>query len=43
MKLFAPNQWTEAIDLYGGIREKLEEAKERVPIGEPAVSINPDP
>jgi hypothetical protein len=36
--------WTEVGDLYGGIRERLEEAEgEGYPIGRPAVSTNPDP
>jgi hypothetical protein len=28
MQTFAPNQWTEAVDACGWIREKLEEAEE---------------
>ena len=28
MQILTPNQWTEAKDLCGGIREKLEEAEE---------------
>ena len=37
------NQWTEAGDLYGWIREKLEEAEEKSgPIGRLAVSTNLD-
>jgi len=44
MQIFALNQWNEAADPSGWIREKLEEAKEEAnPIGGPAVSINPDP
>jgi hypothetical protein len=27
MLIFAPNQWTEAADPFGWIREKLEEAE----------------
>jgi hypothetical protein len=44
MQIFAPNQWTEAAEPCGWIREKLEEAEEEGnPVGEPAVSINLDP
>ena len=44
MQIFTPNQWTEAADLCGCIREKLEEAEEEgEPIGGPAVSNNLDP
>ena len=44
MQIFAPNQWTEAADPCGWIREKLEEAEEEGdPVGGPAVSINLDP
>jgi hypothetical protein len=44
MQTFAPNQWTEAADPCGWIREKLEEAEEEGnPVGGPAVSINLDP
>jgi hypothetical protein len=45
MHLFAPNPWTEAADLCGWIREKLEEAEvdEGNPVGRPKVSINLDP
>ena len=43
MQIFAPNQWTEAADLCGWIREKLEEAEEEGdPVGGPADSINLD-
>jgi hypothetical protein len=41
MQIFAPNQWTEAGDPCGRIREKLEEAEEEeAPQGRPAVSTN---
>jgi hypothetical protein len=41
MQIFTPNQWTEAADPCGWIREKLEEAEEKNdPVGGPAVSIN---
>jgi hypothetical protein len=41
MQIFAPNQWTEAADPCGWIRERLEEAEEEGgTVGEPAVSIN---
>jgi hypothetical protein len=44
MKIFAPNQWTEAADPCCWIREKLKEAEEMGdPEGGPAVSINLDP
>ena len=43
-QIFASNQWTEAADPCGWIREKLEEAEEEgEPVGRPAVSINLDP
>jgi hypothetical protein len=43
MQIFIPNQWTEAADPYGGIREKLEEAEEEGnPVGGPAVLIDLD-
>jgi hypothetical protein len=43
MQIFTPNQWTEAADLCGWIRGKLEEAEEEGnPVGGPAVSINVD-
>jgi len=43
MQICAPNQWTEAADPSGWIREKLEEAEEEGnPVGGPAVSINTD-
>jgi hypothetical protein len=39
-----PNQWTEAAEPCGLIREELKEAEEEGnPVGEPAVSINLDP
>jgi hypothetical protein len=44
MQIFTPNQWTEAGDPCGCVREKLEEAEEESdPIGRPAVSTNLDP
>jgi hypothetical protein len=44
MQIFAPDQWTEADDPCGQIREKLEEAEEEGdPVGGLAVSINLDP
>jgi hypothetical protein len=44
MQIFAPNQWTEAADPCGWIREKLEKAEEKDnPVGGPAVSTNQDP
>ena len=46
MQIFAPNQWTEATDPCGWIRENLEEAEEEEeedPVGGPAVSINLNP
>jgi hypothetical protein len=42
MQIFPPNQWTEADDLCGWIREKMEEA-EGDPVGGPAIPINLDP
>ena len=43
MQIFTPNQWTEAADPSGSMREKLEEAEEEGnPIGRPAVSTNLD-
>jgi hypothetical protein len=43
MQIFAPNQWTEAADPCGWIRENLKEAeKEGNPQGGPAVSVNLD-
>jgi hypothetical protein len=30
MQILTPNKWTEVKDLCGGIREKLEEAEEKV-------------
>jgi len=44
MHIFTLNQWTEATDPCGWIREKLEEAEEEDnPIGRTAVSINLEP
>ena len=44
MQIFTPNQWTEAVDPCGWIREKLEEAEEEGdPVRGPAVSINLNP
>ena len=44
MQIFPPNQWTEAAEPCGRIREKLEEAEaEGDPVGGPAVSTNLDP
>jgi hypothetical protein len=43
MQIFTPNQWTEAADPFGWIREKLEEAEESDSIGGPALSISLDP
>ena len=44
MPIFTPNQWTEAGDPCGLIREKLEEDEEEGdPIGRPAISTNLDP
>jgi hypothetical protein len=43
MQIFVPIQLTEAVDLCGSIRERLEEAEEELPVGRPAVSINLDP
>jgi hypothetical protein len=43
MQIFAPNQWTEAADPCGWIRERLKEAEEEGnPVGGWAVSINLD-
>jgi hypothetical protein len=43
MQIFMPNQWTEAADPCGWIREKIEEAEEEGdPVGRPAVSTNLD-
>jgi hypothetical protein len=43
MQILTPNQWIEAGDSCGRIREKLEEAEEEGdPIGRPAVSTNLD-
>ena len=42
-QIFTPNQWTEAGDSCGWIREKLKEAQEYgYPVGRPAVSTNRD-
>jgi hypothetical protein len=38
MQIFAPNQWTEAIDPCSWIREKLEAEEASYPVGGPAVS-----
>jgi hypothetical protein len=44
MKIFVPNQWTEAADHCGCIKEKLEEAEEEGnPVGGPAGSMNLEP
>jgi hypothetical protein len=44
MQIFARNQWTEAVDSRGRIREKLEEAEEEGNSVEgPEVSINRGP
>jgi hypothetical protein len=44
MQIFAPNQWTEAADLFSWSRGKLEEtAEEGEPVWGPVVSINLDP
>ena len=44
MKMFTPNQCTEAADAYGWVRERMEEIEEEGnPEGGPAVSINLDP
>ena len=44
MQVFTYNQWTEAGDLSGWVREKLEEAEEEgSPIVRPAASTNLDP
>ena len=40
MQIFTPNQWTEAADPYGCIREELEEAEEEGKPIRPAVSTN---
>jgi hypothetical protein len=44
MQIFALNQWTEADDSCGCIRENLDEAEEEGnPIGRPAFSTYLDP
>jgi hypothetical protein len=44
MQIFAPNQWTEAADPCGWIRESLEEAEQKGKhLERPVVSINLDP
>ena len=44
VQIFTPNQWTEAGDACGWIREKLEEGEEEGdPVLEPAVSFKLDP
>jgi hypothetical protein len=44
MQMFTPNQWTEATDPCGRIREKLKETEEEGnPVGGSAVSTNLDP
>jgi hypothetical protein len=44
MQIFAPNQWTEAADPCGLIRERLEEdGEEGNPVGGPQISINLEP
>jgi hypothetical protein len=40
MQIFAPNQWTEAADLCGWRREKLEEAEEKGGIVGETSSLN---
>ena len=41
---WVPNQWTEAADLCGWIKERLKEAEEKGdPVGRTAVSINLKP
>jgi hypothetical protein len=42
MQIFAPNQWTEAADPCGWIKEKME-VEEGNPVGGTGVSINLDP
>ena len=43
MQILTPNQWTEAGNPCGWIREKLEEAEEEVyPVGGPTISNNLD-
>jgi hypothetical protein len=41
MQIFAPNQWTEAVDPIVEL-EKAEEAEKCNPLGGPAISINLD-
>jgi hypothetical protein len=44
MQIFAPNQWTEAADPSGRIKERQKEAEEVDKLlGGPVVSINLDP
>jgi hypothetical protein len=44
MQIFTPNQWTEAADPCGLIREKLEKAEEEGnPLGGPAILTNLNP
>ena len=44
MQIFTPNQWTQAADSCGLIREWLKEAEEEgVPVGGSAISIYLDP
>ena len=45
MQIFIPNQWREAADPCGRLREKLKEAEEEEgdPVGGPSVSINLEP
>ena len=44
VQIFTPNQWTEAVDLCGWIREKLEETEEEGdPVGGSTDSITLDP
>jgi hypothetical protein len=45
MQIFIPNQWREAADPYGRLREKLKEAEEEEgdPVGGATVSINLEP
>ena len=44
MQIFVPNQWTEAAEPCGLVREMLKEAEEEHdPVGGPAASINLDP
>ena len=42
MQIFAPNQWIEAADHWGWVKENVETEEEGDPIRAPAVTTNMD-